>query len=1853
MDHHQDQLAFLRIGQSLRCLRRILPIALLLMWVSPPAKAQCITSVYNSFWFAAPDVDASHGDEPLVIRVSAFEEDVAYRISMPSQPAFSSIQGIASAGSIRTIDLTPVKSLVETSTPDAVGNHGILVEVTGTGLPYFEVTHPNNPAILNLKGGLGLGTEFYTPFQNVFPNQSSKDGVSGFIITATRDATSITITPAVDMVGHTVVDGPFTINLDRGQTWMGQALGKDSADRLVGTRIQSSRPVAVTLYDDNIAPPSSSNYDLGADQLVPVGLAGLEHVVVAAAAGPREHAFIMATQDNTLLYVDSIPTPLDTLDAGEQYPFQLTGSAHFLHSDKPVHVLQLTGISGELGYSLLPPMTCTGLSKVGFYRTSSGSWRPVVIADSAAIDHFLVDGNPFQLLASEFSPVPGTNGRYLFSYADFTVTAGEEHLITNSGGNFHFGVVNNLGASCETGFYSWFGPSKPYLGADRVLCSNDLFPLTLRPNVVADSYLWNDGSTLDSLVINASGTYHVQASFGACGTSYDTVTIVLDTLPTVALTGDSVEASCFGGVATFDLTNPALTAGSDAGTITYHRSELGAQIQSDTIGDPTAVPPGVYWLRLTTECLCYSTRQITVWTDCIPELVDDIDTSNVDGTVQLNLLANDDDPYGNLDTGSVLLLDPVAGGTVHMDSAGWITYTPDLVYWLSQDTSTWQPDSFRYQACDGTGNCSSAWIYIEIINTWLGPLALDDSVLVNEDGAANWDVVGNDLNISATLDSASLAVVSGPANGAAAFLPDGTIGYSPDPDYFGPDVLEYVLCDTFGFCDTAVVFISVLPVNDLPLLGPDSLYTVEDSTATAIVLANDTDIDGFVDGASVGLVSPPANGNATVNPSGSISYTPDPDWFGIDSFSYQACDNESGCDTAWVIVAVAPVNDAPDPQDDVLLTAEDTPGTANVLANDTDIDSDLDSASLTIILQPVNGTASVLGSGVVQVSPDPDFNGTDSLRYRICDVEGACDSATLRIIVTPVNDGPIVLNDTVSTPEDVALDILVLDNDSDIDGFVDGSSVSILSPPANGSFILNPAGWLQYTPNAHYFGPDSFRYEVCDNGGLCGTAWVFIAVLDVNDAPAAVDDLLDVLEDSSATADVLVNDSDLDGSLDTASLTVLVSPINGVAVTDPTGGITYTPDPSFFGSDSLRYRICDDDGRCNTAWLFINVLPVNDPPFLVDDTASVLEDNSVVVDVLANDVDPDGTMDAGSLTVASIPLNGVVVLTGGLDIKYTPAPDYFGTDSFTYRACDDGGLCDTASVFITITPLAEAPVAINDTLSGSEDLSGTINPLLNDSDPDGDIDPTSLSILIGPSVGTVVLTGTTISFTPPADWSGTDSVQYQICDLTAACTTAWIVFIWAPAPDPPIAVDDMVFTDEDVAVVVNVADNDSDPEGDLDLTSIAVVSGPWHGSSASTATLGELLYSPDAGHFGSDSMVYRICDATGLCDSATVCIEIGEIPGIPVVQDDAASTEGDQPIGIDVLINDIPGDYPFELDSLEVFSPPANGSLDVDSTTGTITYTADFGFCGLDSFRYLIGDSLGNADTATVVVEVHCFPPEAVDDVRSILPGDSSLVAVLDNDYAGTGGWDSSGLAVLAWPVHGSLAFDSLSARYRYHPPAAPWCGEDSFQYLAANHYGFSDSAWVRIDVECQPFEARDDAAETQTGTSVQIDWLANDDADADPASFRISAPAENGLVLVSGTGILEYIPDEGFVGEECFTYLVDDLSGLRSDDARICVSVTDVLRLPILPEIFTPNGDGRNDVFAVDNLEYFPNASLAVFNRWENVVFEAEPYQNTWDGRNQATGRELPEGTYFFIFRFDATDPASPVIQRAVTLLR
>ena len=293
--------------------------------------------------------------------------------------------------------------------------------------------------------------------------------------------------------------------------------------------------------------------------------------------------------------------------------------------------------------------------------------------------------------------------------------------------------------------------------------------------------------------------------------------------------------------------------------------------------------------------------------------------------------------------------------------------------------------------------------------------------------------------------------------------------------------------------------------------------------------------------------------------------------------------------------------------------------------------------------------------------------------------------------VTPVNDAPVAADDTATTAEDTPTTITVLGNDSDVDG--DTLSVTSASDPANGSVVINPDGTIAYTPDADFTGTDTFTYTISDGNGGTDTATVTVTVTPVNDAPVAADDSVSTPEDTPTTITVLGNDSDADG--DTLSVTSATDPANGTVVINPDGTIGYTPDADFTGTDTFTYTISDGNGGTDTATVTVTVTPVNDAPVAVDDTATTAEDTPTTITVLGNDSDVDG--DTLSVTSASDPANGSVVINPDGTIGYTPDADFTGTDTFTYTISDGNGGTDTATVTITVTPVNDAPVALTTT----------------------------------------------------------------------------------------------------------------------------------------------------------------------------------------------------------------------------------------------------------------------------------------------------------------------------------------------------------------------------------------------------------------------------------------------------------------------------------------------------------------------------------------------------------------------------
>ena len=863
----------------------------------------------------------------------------------------------------------------------------------------------------------------------------------------------------------------------------------------------------------------------------------------------------------------------------------------------------------------------------------------------------------------------------------------------------------------------------------------------------------------------------------------------------------------------------------------------------------------------------------------------DIDTLYEDGQIILNVQINDSEPDGDfmitVNGGQA----PAHGIAIILNNDS-IKYIPNANYFGS--------DSFIYQVCDNPigslALCDTAWVYLYVLPVNDRPLAVDDVKTTNEDTPVNIDVQANDSDVD--FDLLHTTILSPPKHGTALLLNGDSIKYTPNLNYYGKDTLIYLVCDTGSpvLCDTAVVIITISPVNDKPVAVDDLNNTTNEDTPKVIkVKQNDTDVDG--NPLTTSVVSNPANGTLQVINGDSIRYTPNPDFYGIDTFFYKICDNGTPplCDTAMVVITVLSVNDKPIANDDFVSIPEEGSTVVYPLANDTDIENG--TLSITIVSPPKNGVGTLVGDSI-SYNPNLNFYGNDTIVIQVCDngTPPLCDTSIIVFYVTPVNDKPLAVDDYVTTAEAFPTKIDVQANDSDVDNTV--LTTQIISNPTHGSATVINQDSVLYTGNMGYFGLDTFTYMICDNAvpPLCDTAVVYITIGQVNDPPIALNDVVQTIENAAPFfIDVQANDHDVDNT--NLTTTIIKQPSHGSASVSNGDSISYQPNLHFSGNDTIIYMICDDGVPvlCDTAYVYITVNNVNDKPIAVDDLFNFMnEDDSIVIHVLNNDIDYDNNV----LSVAIIgqPAHGTVTVMNGDSVQYIPNPNYNGNDTFVYRICDNGipPLCDTAIVVIVVHPINDMPVANDDTAKVNSGTSVTIPILANDVDVDGET-LTNPSVLL-PSHGSIIINPDgSITYTPDPNYEGYDTIKYFICDALNTCDSAYVI-IYVNKNEKPIAINDSETFFETQQMDVAILSNDSDPDGDSLTVSITIA--PTNGTV--TITNGIATYLPTNEYVGVDSFMYTICDngSPTMCDSTWVVITVLEGDIKPLI-DNSISPNGD------------------------------------------------------------------------------------------------------------------------------------------------------------------------------------------------------------------------------------------------------------------------------------------------------------------------------------------------------------------------
>ena len=1091
-----------------------------------------------------------------------------------------------------------------------------------------------------------------------------------------------------------------------------------------------------------------------------------------------------------------------------------------------------------------------------------------------------------------------------------------------------------------------------------------------------------------------------------------------------------------------------------------------------------------------------------------PVANDDSASTEEDESVDVDVVANDTDVDGTVDPTSVTITDDADNGSTSVNpTTGVVTYTPDPDF-----NGT---DTFEYQVCDDDGDCDTATVTITVD---AGPDAADDEIDTEEDTPVSGDVSTNDDEGDTP---ATYSVETGPSNGTITeFNNDGTFTYEPNPDFNGIDSFTYEVCDDDGDCDTATVTITV---DAGPDAVDDEFSTDEDTPVSGDVSTNDDEGDTP---ATYSVDVDPSFGTLTsFNSDGTFTYEPNADFNGTDNFTYIVTDADGDTSTATVTITVNDVNDPPVANDDSAGTNEDESVDIDVPENDTDVDGTVDPTSVTITAEPDNGSTSVNPTtGVVTYSPDENFNGIDTFEYQICDDDGDCDTATVTVDVGGVNDPPVANDDSANTEEDSAVDVDVTDNDTDVDGTIDPTSVVVTSGPDNGSTDVNPTtGVVTYTPDPDFNGTDTFEYQVCDNEGACDTATVTVTV-DAN--PDAVDDNFDTEEDTAVNGDVSTNDDEGDTP---ATYTQGTGPSDGSLTFNNNGTFTYTPDTDFNGTDSFTYTVTDADGDTDTATVTITV---DAGPDAVDDSFDTEEDTAVSGDVSTNDDEGDTP---ATYTVDSSPSNGTLnSFDSDGQFTYTPDPDFNGTDTFTYEVCDADGDCDTATVTINVEA---GPDAVDDSFDTEEDtaVSGDVST----NDDEGDT-PATYTVDSNPSDGTLTSFNNdgTFTYEPDPDFTGTDTFTYTVTDVDGDTSTATVTINVDENPD---AFNDTFGTDEDTDVSGDVSSNDD--EGDAPAT-YAVNTGPSNGSLTSFNNDGTFTYSPNENFSGTDTFTYTITDADGDTDTATVTIIVDAVPD---AVDDAVSTEEDTSVNGDVSANDDEGDSPatYAQDSL-----PSNGTVTSFGSNGTFTYAPNAGFNGTDTFTYIITDFNGDTDTATVTITVDAGP-DAFDDSVSTEEDTAVNGDVSTNDDEGD---TPATYAVNGGPSNGTLTSFNNDGTFTY-TPNADFNGTDTFTYTITDADGDTDTATVTITVDAGP-DAVDDNFNTEEDSAVGGDVSTNDDEGDTPATYAVNTGPSNGTITsFNSDGTFIYTPNADFNGTDTFTYTITDADG-DTDTATVTITV-------------------------------------------------------------------------------------------------
>ncbi|MEN9370632.1 MAG: hypothetical protein RI952_1497, partial [Bacteroidota bacterium] len=858
----------------------------------------------------------------------------------------------------------------------------------------------------------------------------------------------------------------------------------------------------------------------------------------------------------------------------------------------------------------------------------------------------------------------------------------------------------------------------------------------------------NTTTSLTATNLTTTTYYRAIIASGICSNASSTVASVI--VDPASVGGDAKIGSQITATVCTGTNSTTITLSGHTGTVTKWQSATNAGF-TGTVTDITNTTTSLTATNLTTTTYYRAVVSSGVCSSANSTVAGIV----INSTISINSIAKPavDSFYVSGDPASILGTTPAGGnGTyafqwqsstvdsssnfVNISGATSKDYDPGIL-----NTTTWFRRKVYSGLCDSTIS-NTAKVKIQVL--YHPPIALNDTITIAEDAnQVNGTVAANDSDYEN--DPLTFTILNNVKNGTLNLNSNGSYTYQPNSNFNGKDSLFYLVCDNSPItaCDTGLLLISIMPVNDPPVVFADTIRvtTPEEVAIQICIAANDIEKDRIsivnISGQQLGATSNVAGLDSC------LLFTPNLNTNGIDTINVVISDGNNGFDTTSVIITITPTNDKPIAIDDVNATSEDSPINGSVANNDTDIDGN--TLSFAILSSTKNGITQLNSDGTYTYTPIQNYFGNDTLVYKVCDngSPSLCDTALLIITVTPVNDKPTAINDYRQMPVNSSLQIDVSLNDSDIEN---GLLAYTFANPAHGTINVNSNGVFTYTPNNNFVGKDSLMYTLCDNGipSLCDTAYVYFEILGApNNAPIAVRDEFSMPENYTLQKTVASNDSDPEN--DMLSFSIATAPIHGTVNINVNGNFAYTPNANYVGVDSFRYYVNDNaaPSLADSNWCVITV--INTPKPSVGVALSVAEPTAITTekyqltytlvvknygDVALDNIRIKEDLAAVFPSPATFTISNIIMPSGlNLNPNYDGINDMQLLDStISYLPV---GVTRTIKIVLDVLP--NSPVSVfNNSVQISADMADTtvydnsVNGL--DPDPNGDSDPNESSI---------------------------------------------------------------------------------------------------------------------------------------------------------------------------------------------------------------------------------------------------------------------------------------------------------------------------------------------------------------------------------------------------------------------------------------------------------------------------------------------------------------------------------------------